>query len=241
MTAIHNGLIARIKPGDRILYHGNYTGFGQHAVECVDEILAFRRLILCIPGMMPTDFIYLRGQQEQMWQKLLQLPFAPDPMNVLLWMLGNGLSTTLYSYGLCPHDAIEACRAGTLPLTKWIAKVREAVRKHPGHETFANHQTRAAFTDEEQSYPMLFIHAGLNSAYNLQDQGDNLWWGGEDFDHVAQAYKPFEKVIRGYDPAHRGLYLNCITATTDNACGFGGNLISVGFETDGSVHEILES
>lgn len=240
LTSLHDNLLDRIKPGDRILYHGNYTGYGQHAVECVDEILMFRRMVLAMPGVRTSDFVYLRGQQEQMWQKLLQLPFAPDPTNVLLWMLGNGLSSTLYSYGLSPHDGIAACRAGTMGITKWVKTVRLAVRKHAGHEIFSTHQQRAAFTSKDSEYPMLFIHAGISTDKTLEEQGDHFWWGGDSFDQVACAYKPFEKVVRGYDPQHKGLYLNCITATVDHGCGFGGELISVGFEGDGEVHEILE-
>jgi hypothetical protein len=80
LTRLHDALFERIKPGDRIVYHGNYTGYGEQSAACVDEILTFRRMVLAMPGMICSDFIYLRGQQEQMWQKLLQLQFAPDPM-----------------------------------------------------------------------------------------------------------------------------------------------------------------
>jgi len=241
LIKIHDALFKKIKPGDRILYHGNCTGYGEHAVECVDEILTFRRMVLAKPGMIPQDIVYLRGQQEQLWQKMLQLSFAPRPSEVLLWMLGNGLSSTLYSYGLSPHDALEACQHGTVSLTKWLNTARIAVRKHAGHDTFSTHQQRAAFTETSSEYPMLFVHAGLDQQKSLEEQGDYLWWASDEFDRIDAAYKPFEKVVRGYDPHHRGLYLNCITATVDEGCGFGGKLISVGFEQSGAVLDILES
>lgn len=240
LTSLHDALFEKITPGDKLVYLGNYIGYGTNAVACIDEILTFRRLLLAQPAMMTKDIIYLRGAQEEMWQKLLQLQFAPDPSNVLIWMLGNGLSSTLQAYGLCPHEGIEACTSGVMGLTKWTNKVREAIRKHPGHETFGTHLIRAAHTDKDSAYPMLFVHAGLDTRKKLDDQGDSLWWGTESFENMEQSYKPFEKVIRGYDPAHRGMKMNCITATIDDGCGFGGHLVAAGFEPDGKVAEILE-
>lgn len=241
LAAIHDALLDQIAPGDRIVYLGNYIGYGENAVACIDELLAFRRLVLARPAMMAHDIVYLRGTQEEMWQKLLQLPFAPNPADVLLWMLGNGLSGTLYAYGLSPHDGIEACRMGVMGLTKWTAKIREAVRQHPGHEIFSTQLLRAAHTDTMSEYPMLFVHAGLDSQKTLGDQHDSFWWGGRQFEAIESPYDPFCKVVRGYDPDHRGLKMNCVTATIDDGCGFGGPLLCAGFDRAGETFEMLEA
>lgn len=230
LMAIHDQILERIAPGDRIVYHGNYTGYGADAVRTIDEILTFRRLVLSMRGMIPQDFVYLRGVQEEMWQKLLQLQFAPDPSNVLLWMLGNGMSTTFQSYGICPHEGIEACRLGIMNLTKWTAHIRARLRAHAGHEIFMNQQQRGAFTQQDTDAPLLFVHAGINVSKPLAEQGDSLWWDGESFGTIQDRYDPFHKVVRGYDPAHRGLHLNCVTATIDDGCGFGGDLVCGGFD-----------
>ncbi len=240
LLPLHDAILEHIRPGDRIVYHGNYTGYGVHAVETVEEILMFRRLVLSMPGMVPSDFTYLRGTQEEMMQKLLQLQFAPNPSDVLLWMLGNGFSSTLKSYDICQHDGIEACRLGIMALTKWTNCVRQKIRAHAGHETFMNQMQRGAFTDEDSEGPLLFIHAGLNAHKPLYEQGDSLWWDGETFDSIQEAYRPFDKVVRGYDPAHRGMKMNCVTATIDDGCGFGGQLVCAGFEQDGQVSAIFE-
>lgn len=241
LTSLHDAIFERFNVGDKIVYLGNYTGYGERSAQCVEEILTFRRLLLSISGMRCSDISYLRGAQEEMWQKLFQLQFAPDPMNILLWMLGNGLSNTLYSYGLDPHDGIEACRSGITGLGKWTAKVREAVRKHPGHDAFGTHLSRAAHTAETQDYPMLFVNSGIDIRRPLDDQGDRLWWYGDNFTKIDEPYKPFEKVVRGYDPKHNGIHLNCVTATIDGGCGFGGNLVGAGFEANGQVFELLEA
>jgi serine/threonine protein phosphatase 1 len=241
LTNLHDSIHPLIKPGDRVVYMGNYTGYGEQAVDTIEEILAFRRLVLAMPGMMADDFIYLRGVQEEMWDKLLQLQFAPNPGDVLLWMLGNGMAPSLYSYGLSPHDGIEACSKGIMHLTKWTASVRQAIRRRAGHETFSTQLRRAAFTPTDESYPMLFVHAGLDAGKSLGEQGDNFWWGSDKFRAITQAYKPFEKVIRGFDPTHKGLHLNCITATLDDGSGFGGKLICAGFKRSGDIEELVEA
>jgi len=241
LTGLHNALLERITPGDRIVYLGNYIGYSNRAAQTIDEILTFRRLVLSMPGMMAHDMIYLRGCQEELWQKLLQIQFAPDPASVLLWMLGNGLSDTLYAYGLSPHDGIEACRSGVMGLTKWTASIREAIRRHPGHETFGTRLLRAAHTNSDADYPMLFVHAGIDACKCLDDQGDNFWWASRKFEEITEAYEPFQKVVRGFDPDHGGVKMNCVTATIDGGCGFGGNLVCTGFERNGDVIETLET
>ncbi len=241
LTSLHNKIIKRFRLGDKILYLGNYTGYGDYGAACINEMLAFRRLILATPGVRPSDFTYLRGTQEEMMHKLLQLPFAPNPVDCYLWMLGNGLANTLYSYGMSPHDGIEACQRGIVYLTKWIGRLRDTIRKNPGHEIFSTQLVRAAYTDINADYPMLFVHAGLETDKPLSEQGDKLWWGSKDFEAMEIAYHPFQKVVRGYDPAHKGLHLNCITATIDAGCGFGGPLVCAGFNSAGETVDILES
>ena len=176
-----------------------------------------------------------------MIDKLFQLPFAPNPIDIYLWMLGNGLTNTLNSYGISPHDGLEACRLGSVAMTKWIAKIKYKIRKNPGHEIFSTQLSRAAFTDISSEYPMLFVHAGLETNKPLPEQSDKLWWGSDDFERMEHPYLPFQKVVRGYDPAHKGLHLNCITATLDGGCGFGGSLVCTGFDKSGEVAHIFES
>ena len=241
LIRMHDALYEYFRPGDRVVYLSNYTGYGRQAAVCMDEILTFRKMLLALPGVFSDDVVYLRGQQEEMWQKLLQLQFAPDPANVLLWMLENGLAPTLKSYGVSPHDGIEACGHGVMGLAKWTNAIRVAMRRHPGHEALGTHLNRAAHTCEEDDYPMLFVHGGLNARKTLAEQGDSLWWRTHAFAQIDQPYLPFQKVVRGYDPERKGLHLNCITASIDDGCGFGGTLVSVGFEADGSVAKVLET
>lgn len=244
LTDLHDEIYNHIKPGDRLIYLGNYMGHGPRPCQTIDEILTFRRMVLAIPGMKVNDIVYLRGRQEDMWSRLLQIQFTPDPLQLLTWLLDNGMSSTLSSYGISPQDGVIAAHEGIMSLTKWTNRIREAMRRYPGHETFSTHWHRAAFTDTQQnsnSSPLLFVHSGVNPAIPLQDQGDNFLWAGENFNAINVPYNPFQKVIRGYDPTHGGLNLNCVTATIDGGCGFGGSLICAGFDSRGDIFELYEA
>ena len=86
LSALHTDIGRRFMPGDRLVYSGNMIGRGNAVRETMDELLSFRRALIAMPGMLVDDVVYLRGAQEEMWQKLLQLQFAPDPSVVLRWM-----------------------------------------------------------------------------------------------------------------------------------------------------------
>ena len=69
-----------MEEGDRLVYLGNYLGYAPHVRETVDELLAFRSAFLALPPYAdPNDIVYLRGSQEEIWQKILQLQFAQNP------------------------------------------------------------------------------------------------------------------------------------------------------------------
>ena len=247
LTALHDYIYEHFQLGDRLVYQGNYIGYSQSAAVCIDEILTFRRMILSIPGVIPFDITYLRGTQEEIWKGLFQLPFDLFPMDHLLWMLGNGLQGSLSSYGFCQHDALDACRQGTVALTRFVNSIRDTLRNHAGHELFYQSLKRAActaFSSETQlcsETPLLFVHAGLDWEKTLSEQGDAFWQGSDNFESMSNPYQPFDKVIRGFDPYHRGADFNPIKATTDNGCGFGGNLISAAFMPNGEIAQILEA
>lgn len=239
--ALHDAIITRIRPGDRLVYLGNYTGHGQYSRETVDELLTFRRLVLAQPGMIPSDIVYLRGHQENLWHRLINLPFAQKPVETFDELLRGGIGPTLESYGIRTCDGIRASKEGVLALTRWIGQIREAIRKNRGHDQLMTSCRRAAYTVENGSYPLLFVNAGLDPKRPLEDQGDILWDSGKDFYDITQVYAPYGKIIRGYDPTHEGVRLNCVTASLDGGSGFGGSLVCAGFDKGGRMTEMLEA
>lgn len=241
LMALHDALFDKIRPGDRVIYLGNYTGYGEYARETIDELLMFRRLILSKPGMKPDDIVYLRGKQEDLWQKLYQLPYDLFPVEGLIDLMGNGLSSTLKSYDVCAHDGINAAKEGVLALTRWTNRIRQSLRNHNGHDCFFMNHRRAAYTHEEENFSLLFVNAGIDTAKTLAEQKDGFWEQASLFDDMTQSYAPFDKIVRGYDPAHKGLQVSSFSTTLDAGCGFGGPLIAAQMSTKGNLYEILQA
>ncbi len=236
----HDTLLEKFAPGDRLVYTGNYIGYGFTPRETLEELLTFRRLIMSIPGVQADDIVYLRGAQEEILSKLLQLPFAPDPEKIYLWMLGNGLSATLDGFDMDRHDGLYAAREGVMGLCRWTGKLRTAMRSISGYDHFMNNLKRAAFTDERTENPMLFVNAGIDMKLPLTAQGDAFWWAKKNFRDVHTPYEHYSRVVRGYDQDHLGVYVNGVTATIDGGCGFGGTLACAGFDHGSQLVDLFE-
>ena len=241
LMSLHNHIYEHFQCGDQMVYHGNYIGQNIGAAACIDEILTFRRLVLSIEGVRPSDITYLKGSQEDLWQRLLSLAFVPNASEIYLWMLSNGVAETLAAYGINYLDGTDACRYGAMGITRWTNSIRDVIRKNAGHEYFYADLKRAAHTSHTAQYPILFVHAGLKADHALSDQGDAFYWGAQSFETMSEAYSPFAKVVRGFDPARNGTNFNCIKATVDDGCGFGGELTSACFTPDGNVEHVLSA
>ena len=83
---VHDRISERFLDGDRVVYLGNYIGHGEAVGATIGEMLDF----LGRQHGFSCDVAFLRGAQEEMWQKLLQLQFAPNPVEVLAWMAEAG-------------------------------------------------------------------------------------------------------------------------------------------------------
>lgn len=243
LLRLHDMLLSEIQPGDRIIYLGNYIGYGDTPIETITEILTFRRMVLSIPGMIPSDIIYLKGVQEEMWDKLLQLQFAPNPYQVLSYILDNGMETMLTALGCSTEAALRATREGVLGTTRWTNVLREKMRQTSGFNEFFSGLKRAAFNSKEStSAPVLFVNAGIDPTRTLEEQADSFWWSGQNFNEISDTYQHFQKVIRGYDPKHQGVNVNCATASLDAGCGFGGPLISALIDpANGEVEHVVDA
>ncbi|MBP2299917.1 hypothetical protein [Azospirillum picis] len=240
LDVIHHAIGQRFRPGDRLVYLGNMIGHGERVLETIDRLLAFRIALLSMPGMLASDIVYLRGQQEEMWQKLLQLHFAPDPRSVLDWMLHQGVAATLAAYGGAPDAGRAAARGGAVMLGRWTRTLREAVAARPGHEALFNALRRAAYTGSDESGgraaggrsssrgggSLLLVSAGIDPAKPLAIQGDAFWWGSAAFARLEEPYAGFRRLVRGFDPAWtpgRGVDVGPVTVTLDGGCGRDGH------------------
>ncbi len=238
LEALHRTLDSRILPGDRLVYLGNYFGHGPDVRGTIDALLAFRRELIARPGMFAADVAYLRGSQEEMWQKLLQLQFAPNPREVFSWMIEHGVGATLTAYGGDIQQGFVCARDGPLAITRWTSRLRTAMQGLPGHYALMSVLRRAAYTD---AGALLFVHAGLDPDRPLSAQSDSLWWGTAAFNRLDRSYGGFIRVVRGFDRTHAGVQTGQFTASVDGGCGFGGALIAACFDRRGDVVDAIES
>lgn len=237
LEALHLALAERFRPGDQIVYLGNYFGYGPAVRATVDELLLFRRRLMALGGAASEDVVFLRGAQEEMWQKLLQLQFAPNPAQVLHWMVERGIGATLAAYGGSADEGLLCAREGILALTKWTSGLRRTVRDFDGHTALMSVLRHAAFTGEEG---LLFVPAGVDPGRPLSAQSDSFWWGGSAFASIAEPYGGFRRVVRGFDHARGGPVFGEFTATIDGGCGFGGPLVAACFAPGGEILDTIE-
>jgi serine/threonine protein phosphatase 1 len=238
LARLHTTLAPRLKTGDRLVYLGNFLGRGRRVRETLDELLAFRRWLLARPGSFAFDVAYLRGAQEEMWQKLLQLQFAPNPREVLSWMLTQGVGATLAAYGGDPQQGASHARDGAVAITRWSGSLRSAMQASPGHFQLMAALRRAAYTDDGR---LLFVSAGLDPERPLSEQSDSFWWGGAAFGRLDHAYGGFCQVIRGFDRAQGGIQKGPFSITIDGGCGFGGPLTAACLVPTGEIEDLIQA
>ncbi len=238
LTVLHSKLGERILEGDRIVYLGNFIGYGKSIIRTIDELLLFRRQIMAAPPMNTCDIVFLRGQQEEMWQTTLQLHLSVGPSEVLVWMLEQGLRATLAAYGGDEETALRRARSGALELARWTNELRRHMQNHEGHIELMASLRRAALTEEET---LLFVNSGIDPDRPLDAQGDAFWWNFKGFTSVSEQFAGFKKVVRGFDPAGRGVDVDSWTATIDSGCGRGGPLTAMCFNKSGDEVERIEA
>lgn len=238
LQALHDRIAQQVRYGDRLVYCGNAIGVGLHSMDVVNELLRFRRWFLSMPPYSDCDdVVFLRGAQEEMWQKLHQLQFAPKPEAILDWALPRGLDATIRAYGSDPQEGYARVQEGTLALTYWTSELMDAVHSAPGHDAFYASLKHAAATDDAT---LLFVNCGLDPEKRIVDQGDLFWWAGRQFSQMAKPYNGFTRVIRGYDSDHGGFQETPYSLTVDGGCGFGGPLIAACLDRNGDVEDLLK-
>jgi serine/threonine protein phosphatase 1 len=125
-------------------------------------------------------------------------------------------------------------------MARWTAGLREAMRRHAGHDKLISVLQRAAFT-EPASGGLLLVHAGLDPDRPLAAQGDAFWWNSVGFGQIAGPFGGFSRIFRGFDPAGGGLAIAGYAATLDGGCGRDGSLIAAAIAPDGTILELFEA
>ncbi len=238
LAVLHRSLANHLTPQDNLVYLGNVLGHGSDILATVNEVLLFRRAVLArhLTNNAGTITV-LRGRQEEMWHKLLQIQFAPSPRQVLDWMLSQGVQATLEAYGGDCDEGRRAANTGAVAVSQWTNRLRAAVRAHDGHDPLFSSLRRAAYTADGA---ILLVSAGIDPSRPLSEQTDSFWWGGRSFDDIEPGWGGFARIIRGFDPHAGGARIFDVTATLDGGCGFGGSLVAGCFAPNGSLVDTIE-
>jgi hypothetical protein len=258
LARLHAQLEARIWQGDRLVYLGNFIGFGVKVAQSLREILLFRRAVIARPGFEADDVVLLRGAQEQMLTRALELQFAEGPAaaeQALSWMGAHGLAPTLAAYGSSIEEGLRIARQGPVAIGRWTASMRVRIREMPGHDPLLAGLFRAAITaplDLAGEAPgMLFVASGLDPARPFADQGDAFWWRPDGFAAIAAGvasnsgdvvgWAGFARIVRGFDPANAGLAESPFAVSLDAGCGRGGGLAAGLFTPEGALLEVVQA
>lgn len=238
LYALHDQIADRVQFGDRLVYTGNMIGHGNAITACLTELLTFRRWFLSMPPYMDQmDAVYLRGAQEEMWHKLLQLQFAQEPAEILDWICARGAEATIKAYGGNPAEGRACAEEGAGALTRWTAALVQAMHDEEGHDQLLNSLRHAALTGNGG---LLICNSGLDVEKPLTKQGDAFWWAGRSFSTISKQYGGFTRLVRGYDPDHGGFSETDLTLTVDGGCGFGGPLMAACLNPKGEMLDLVK-
>lgn len=238
LVSLHDRLAMQISPRDNLVYLGNFLGLGRHVIATVQEMLLFRRAVLaCHLDKGCGDIVFLRGNQEEMWHKLLQLQFAPNPVEVFEWMLEHGVGPTIEAYGGDVAAGRRAAKRGAAVLSQWTNQLRAGMRALDGHDKLISVLRRAAFTADRS---LLLVSTGVDPSRSMTQQGDAFWWGSRSFEAMDAPYEDFAHIARGFDPQHRGLRAGAHVISLDGGSGFGGLLLAGCFDEEGTLIDTIE-
>ena len=238
LIRLHDTISDRFQEGDRVVYLGNYVGHGDAVLATIDELLDFRRRVLGRQRGFACDVAFLRGAQEEMWQKLLQLQFAPNPGDVLQWMVSAGMEATVRAYGGDLRQGFAATRDGPRMITRWTGALRNVMNATPGHTTLFSALRHAAFAEE---LGVLFVHAGIDSSRPLAAQGDAFWWGRDDILELRNSFEGFRRIVRGIDREQRSFIERDFAVSLNGGIGRLGRLTAACFGAGGEVIELIEA
>ncbi len=237
LCAIHDKIAERICDGDKIIYLGNYFGYGDDILSTLEEIFRFRCWFLSIPPLTTCgDIIFLRGRQEEMWQKMRQLHFAHKPIDILNWACDNGIDKTLNAFNISIEEGYSLAGEGTLSLTQWTRKLKETSHAVAGHDDFLASLKHAVISEDKK---LLFLNSGVDITKNLSTQTDSLWWSGRNFNLINKPYSGFLRIIRGYDPIHQGFIEKTYTLSLDAGDPIENKPIAICLSEDGIVQDIV--
>lgn len=195
LQSIKSYILSNFNYGDKLIFLGNVIGFRNKSKQIITEILNLRFYLLAKFHLKNEDIIFLRGAQEEMFSKLLQLQTAPNPIEIIEWIFSHGVDKTIDSYDFDPDEFRNIASQGTIQINKLTSKLNNRISETPGHKEFFSNLKHAAFSETKE---ILFVNRGVDISRPLSAQYDCFWWGYQNFSLINKPYNTFKRIVRGY-------------------------------------------
>ena len=198
-TSIKNYILKNFKSDDKLIFLGNVIGLGDKSKETLSSVIDLRFNLMSKYTLSPESIVFLRGAQEEMFSKLLQLQLAPNPAEIIEWMFDHGVNKTVNSYGFSEHEVKNIASSGTMNISKWTTTLNKILHTNLGHTQYFLNLKHAAYSHTKK---ILFVNRGVDITRPLSAQNDCFWWGFQNFSSIDRPYKTFSRIVRGYESEH---------------------------------------
>ncbi len=235
---ICNQIIQKSELRDRLVFTGNLIGRNNNKIneskKVIDTALKLRSVFMANSSFDIEDVVFLRGCYEELLDKSRELHMSPNPLELVDWMYSRGLDEILESYNISSSLLHHAARDGASALSRASVEINMAIDNNPGHINYMSSLKRLAYDDKKN---ILIVSAGLARDKPLEEQSDELWWGGG-FSNLDEPYKDVSRLIRGYDPKRAGISSGKFGVTLD---GGEEQVFAALFKKDGQLLETIQS
>ena len=239
--SIKNYIFSNFNKGDKLIFLGNIIGFRNKSKEMISDILSLRFNLMAKFKLNNDDIVFLRGAQEEMFSKLLQLQTAPNPAEIIEWIFSHGVDATVISYNLDPNEFAKITSQGTIKINKLTSKLNKEISKIPGHKEFFSNLKHAAFSNTKE---ILFVNRGVDISRPLSAQNDCFWWGYQNFSLINKPYNTFNRIVRGYQSNQHNDLENSkrkILCTLFRQPLNNDKILAGVFDKNGNILELFES
>ncbi|SVE15382.1 uncharacterized protein METZ01_LOCUS468236, partial [marine metagenome] len=158
-NSIKKYLLKNFGKDDYLVFLGNVIGLGQESKNTLSSVIDLRNQLMAKFYLDPKKIIFLRGAQEEMFLKLLQLQTAPNPCDIINWMFEHGVDSTIKSYGFNKDEIISVSTRGSLAISKWTSKFNQTLSVESGHKQYFANLKHAAFGESKK---ILFLNRGVD-------------------------------------------------------------------------------
>src|ERR1043166_8149838 len=243
LSQLHENLIKKIRPKDRIVYLGNSLGphslWTGEGISSIDEVIAFRAAMISQPGFFAEDIVFLHGQGEDLFQQARRLIFRKDHGSWIKAALDYGLECYTAPYGGSAAELLSVGDKNIIAINRFTHRLQQAIRGQRGHEAFYANLKLAARTAYGPPFGEIgFVPVGLQPNFPLVLQGEYLCWPQQDIGGLKK-WRNFRRILRGQAPKPGKPRRDSFVVTLDDSMGLEGKLHAACLDSHGRILDWL--